>query len=122
LFGLSLVNPAFELPFAPGGTAAPTPSETVVETAAPITDPTAVDPARLEALTIAVLNGTPTLGLANTAADQIAAAGWPDPSRAAASANDEKVTYGYYSDPADEGIARGLLQLLGDRKSTRLNS
>lgn len=113
LFGLSLVNPAFELPFAPGGSETPLPSETVVETAAPITDPTTVDPTKLEALTIAVLNGTPTSGLANTAADQIAAAGWPDPSRAAASANDEKVTYVYYSDPADEGIARGLVQLVG---------
>ncbi|MGN6272020.1 MAG: LytR C-terminal domain-containing protein [Protaetiibacter sp.] len=113
LFGLSLVNPAFELPFAPGESETPLPSETVVETAAPITDPTTVDPTKLETLTIAVLNGTPTSGLANTAADQIAAAGWPDPSRAAASANDEKVTYVYYSDPADEGIARGLVQLVG---------
>jgi len=113
LFGLSLVNPDFELPFAPGESATPTPTETIVETAAPITDPTTVDPARLATLSIAVLNGTPTTGLANTAADQIAAAGWPDPSRAAASANDEKVTYVYYSDPADEGIARGLLQLVG---------
>ncbi|GMA91366.1 LytR C-terminal domain-containing protein [Homoserinibacter gongjuensis] len=113
LFGLSLVNPDFELPFAPGQTESPTPSETVVETAAPITDPTTVDPERLATLSIAVLNGTPTTGLANTAGDQIAAAGWPDPSRAAASATNEEVTYVYYSDPADEGIARGLLQLMG---------
>ncbi len=113
LFGLSLVNPDFELPFAPGETASPTPSETIVETAAPVTDPTTVDPERLATLTIAVLNGTPTSGLSNTAGDQIAAAGWPDPSRAAASANDEEVTYVYYGNPDDEGIARGILQLLG---------
>jgi hypothetical protein len=113
LFALSLVNPDFELPFAPGETETPTPSETIVETAAPITDPTTVDPARMATLTIAVLNGTPTTGLSNTAADQIAAAGWPDPSRAAASATDEAATYIYYSDPADEGIARGIMQLIG---------
>lgn len=113
LFGLSLVNPDFELPFAPGESATPTPSETVVETAAPITDPTTVDPARLASLSIAVLNGTPTTGLSNVVGDQIAAAGWPDPSRAAASANDEELTYVYYDDPADEGIARGIMQLIG---------
>ena len=113
LFGLSLVNPNFELPFVPGETATPTPSETVVETAPPVTDPTTVDPTRLSTLTIAVLNGTPTSGLSNTAADQIATAGWPDPSRAAASATDEESTYVYYGDPADEGIARGLMQLIG---------
>jgi hypothetical protein len=113
LFALSLVNPDFELPFVPGETSTPEPSETVVETADPITDPTTIDPARLEALTIAVLNGTPTAGLSNTAADQIAAAGWPDPSRAGASATDEELTYVYYADPADEGIARGIMQLVG---------
>jgi hypothetical protein len=113
LFGLSLVNPDFELPFVPGETATPTPTETVVETAAPITDPTTVDPARLTVLSIAVLNGTPTTGLASIAGDQIAAAGWPDPSRASASATDEADTFVYYSDPADEGIARGIMQLIG---------
>jgi len=113
LFGLSLVNPAIELPFAPSEPSTPPPTETVIETAAPITDPTAVDPERMATLTIAVLNGTPTMGLSNTAADQIAAAGWPDPSRAAATANDEKATYVYFSDPADEGIARGIMQLMG---------
>jgi len=113
MFGLSLVNPAIELPFAPGESTTPTPSATVIETAAPIVDPTAVDPERMATLTIGVLNGTPTMGLSNTAADQIAAAGWPDPSRAAATANDEKETYVYFSNPADEGIARGIMQLIG---------
>lgn len=113
LFGVSLVNPAFEVPFLSRETPTPTPSETIVETAAPITDPTTVDPARLSTLTIAVLNGTPTSGLSNVAGDQIVAAGWPDPSRVAASATDETATVVYYSDPADEGIARGLMQLIG---------
>ena len=50
-----------------------------------MTDPTTLDPAFLQTITISVLNGTPTQGLSNLAADQIAAAGWPDPARAAAS-------------------------------------
>lgn len=113
LFGLSLLNPAFEIPFMPRETVMPSPSETVIETADPVTDPTTVDPERLATLTIAVLNGTPTTGLANVVGDQIAAAGWPDPSRAAASAHDEELSVVYYADPADEGIARGLMELLG---------
>ncbi|HLU63295.1 MAG TPA: LytR C-terminal domain-containing protein [Protaetiibacter sp.] len=113
LFGVSLLNPAFEVPFVPRETETPTPTPTVIETADPITDPTTVDPERLQGLTIAVLNGTPTTGLANVAADQIAAAGWPDPSRAAASERDEELSVVYYANPADEGIARGLMALLG---------
>jgi len=114
LFGVALLNPAFEVPFIPKQeTPTPTPTPTVIETADPITDPAAVDPERLAALTIAVLNGTPTSGLANVVGDQIAGAGWPDPSRAAASTNEEELTVVYYSDPADEGIARGLVQLIG---------
>lgn len=113
LFGVSRLNPAFEVPFVPRATEPPPSSEPVIEPTEPITDPTTVDPARLEALTIAVLNGTPTTGLANVAADQIVAAGWPDPSRAAASERDEELSVVYFADPADEGIARGLMELLG---------
>src|SRR6218665_3204558 len=72
IFALSLLVSRFELPFADGETPTPSASETVVETAAPVTDPSTLDPAYLAALTISVLNGTPTSGLSNTAADQIA--------------------------------------------------
>ena len=112
LFGLSFLDPNFSLPFA-GETPTPEATETVVETAAPVTDPSTLDPAYLENLTIAVLNGTPTQGLSNTAGDQIAAAGWPNPSRAAASNTEEETTIVYYSNPDDEGIARGIALVVG---------
>ncbi|TPW65374.1 LytR C-terminal domain-containing protein, partial [Schumannella sp. 10F1B-5-1] len=86
---------------------------TVIETAEPVTDPSTLDPAYLAALTLSVLNGTPTQGLSNTAGDQIAAAGWPNPSRAAASNTSEPLTIVYYSNPDDEGVARGIAQLVG---------
>jgi hypothetical protein len=72
-----------------------------------------LDPALLETITISVLNGTPTQGLSNLAADQIAAAGWPDPSRAAASDTAETETYVYYPSAEYEGAARGIMQLIG---------
>ncbi|QNO37967.1 LytR C-terminal domain-containing protein [Protaetiibacter sp. SSC-01] len=112
LFLLSTFDPTFKLPFAQE-TPTPTPTPTVVETAEPITDPLAVDPEYLGQLTLAVLNGTPTQGLSNTAGDQIAAAGWPNPSRASASNTEEPTTIVYFSNPDDEGIARGIAQLVG---------
>ena len=113
LLALSLFDPRFELPLLPGETSEPSDTPTIVETAEPITDPAAVDPELLAGLTIAVLNGTPTQGLSNTAADQIAAAGWPNPSRAAASDTTEEQTIVHYGAPELEGIARGLMQLVG---------
>lgn len=113
LFALSLFDPKFELPFAPGESPTPSETPTQVQTAEPVTDPATLDPALLQTLTISVLNGTPTQGLSNQAADQIAAAGWPNPSRAAASDTDETETYVYYSAPEYEGAARGIMQLVG---------
>jgi len=113
LFALSLFDPRFELPIFPGESATPSDTPTVIQTAEPVTDPTTLDPALLETLTISVLNGTPTQGLSNQAADQIAAAGWPDPSRAAASDTSETETYVYYPSAEYEGVARGIMQLVG---------
>lgn len=113
LFVLSLFDPRFELPIFPGESATPSETPTVIQTAEPVTDPATVDPALMQTLTISVLNGTPTQGLSNQAADQIAAAGWPDPSRAAASDTSETETYVYYPSPEYEGIARGIMQLVG---------
>lgn len=113
LFALSLFDPKFELPFAPGESPTPSETPTQVQTAEPVTDPATLDPALLQTLTISVLNGTPTQGLSNQAADQIAAAGWPNPSRAAASDTAETETYVYYSSPEYEGVARGIMQLVG---------
>ncbi len=112
LFVVATFDPSFKLPFAED-TPTPTPTPTVIETADPVTDPASLDPAYLEQLTLAVLNGTPTQGLSNTAGDQIAAAGWPNPSRAAASNTEEPTTVVYYSNPDDEGVARGIALVVG---------
>jgi len=113
LFALSLFDSRFELPLFPEETETPTETAAPIETADPVTDPATLDPAFLATITISVLNGTPTDGLSNQAADQIAAAGWPDPSRASASATDETVTYVYYPSAEFEGAARGIAQLVG---------
>lgn len=114
LFTLTLFDPKFEVPFFPGETTeTPTETPTVIQTAEPVTDPTTLDPAFLATITISVLNGTPTQGLSNIAADQIAAAGWPNPSRAAASDTAETETYVYYPSAEYEGVARGIAALVG---------
>tara|TARA_R110002051_G_scaffold3560_1_gene19196 strand:+ start:555 stop:1151 length:597 start_codon:yes stop_codon:yes gene_type:complete len=82
-----------------------------VETVAPVTDPTTIDPER--AITIDVLNGTPESGLQTTVLDELKAAGWPTGSAAPASARDIEDTYIYYSNAADEDIAAGLAIALG---------
>lgn len=113
LFVLSKFNLDFEVPFAAEETPEPTPTETPTQTAPPVTDPAEVDPEVLEKLTISVLNGTATEGLSNIAADQIEAAGWPNPARASASDDTEETTIIFYRDPSQEGIARGIMQLIG---------
>jgi hypothetical protein len=114
LFVLSRVTD-FSLPFFPEQQT-PTPTPTPVITAEPVTDPvtwSTENPELWAALTVSVLNGTPTQGLANVAGDQLAAASWPDPARANASARDEETTIVYYSSEEYEGVARGMAQLLG---------
>ncbi|QEO09376.1 LytR C-terminal domain-containing protein [Protaetiibacter larvae] len=115
LFALSLYDPRFEIPIIGGGdeTVAPSDTPTPLETAVPVTDPSTLDPAFLQTITISVLNGTPTPGLSNIAADQIRAAGWPDPSRAGASNTEEPTTFVYYGSADAEGVARGIMQLIG---------
>ncbi|MEO5920825.1 MAG: LytR C-terminal domain-containing protein [Pseudolysinimonas sp.] len=115
LYGLSRFDPTFQftLPDLGGGNGedpgvSASPSASSVP---PVTDPTTVDPAL--GLTISVLNGSSAEGLQNTAADAIAAAGWPNPARANASARDEPTTVIYYRSTEFEGIALGLAQLLG---------
>jgi hypothetical protein len=112
LFGLSLLNPDFklDLPFA-GSTDSPLPSISETPTAEPVTDPTKVDPALK--LSISVLNGSKTDGQQDKAGDAIKAAGWPDPARANSTTRSEKTTTVYYSSAAFEGIARGMVVLLG---------
>lgn len=111
LFALNRVlGVDFGLPFfAAPTTAAPTPAPT--PTAEPVTDPTTIDPAR--AIKIAILNGTPVSGLQGTIGASLSGAGWPVTSTLPSSDRDIETTYVYYSNPADEDIARGLVLALG---------
>jgi len=93
------------------GAPSETPTPTPTPTAEPVTDPAAIDPGRN--MSITVLNGSPTSGLQKTAGDSLLDAGWPVGSVAAASARDVEKTLVYYSDPANEDVARGLVLALG---------
>ncbi|HWM33826.1 MAG TPA: LytR C-terminal domain-containing protein [Pseudolysinimonas sp.] len=113
LYGLSRVDPnvSFELPsFGGGEEPAPAPSPST-STVPPVTDPTTV-PKELK-LSISVLNASSLDGAHNTAADAIKEAGWPNPSRNNAAVRDIESTVIYYRSSDYEGIARGLVQLLG---------
>lgn len=114
LFTLSLIDPGvrFEIPGLPvASEPAAAPTEEPTPTALPLTDPATIDPARL--ITITVLNGTPVAGQQTVAGDALAAAGWPVGSTTTASTSDVEKTTVYYSNPADEDIARGLVAALG---------
>jgi LytR cell envelope-related transcriptional attenuator len=114
LYALSLISDrvTIDIPIFNGAPEeTPTPTPTVVPTAEPLLDPATLDPARL--ITITVLNGTPTSELQSTVADALTAAGWPVGSEAVASARDVETTYVYYSDPANEDVARGVLAAIG---------
>jgi hypothetical protein len=78
-------------------------------TADPILDPTLIDAAR--EITITILNGTTTVGLENEAATTLT--GWPVGATLVASDRAEKTTIAYYSDPANEDVARGVIIALG---------
>ncbi|MFF1573233.1 LytR C-terminal domain-containing protein [Leifsonia sp. NPDC058292] len=102
VFGLSLVNGSISFTGStPSKSAAatPTPTPTIVPT---------VDPN----LSVFVLNGTTTGGLANQIADKLVAAGWKVDSRANASDTDLQKTIVYYSDPKNQAAALGLAQSL----------
>jgi len=110
LFGLAAIdsNINFDLPFLQSEpTEEPTPTQT--PTAEPTLDP---------AIPLTVLNGTPTVGLANQVGDVLAAQGWDGAkqgigSRANASSNEIDETVVYYNDPTLEGAARGIVLALG---------
>lgn len=122
LYGLSRVNPAisFELPVIGGDAANPGATATAEPEVEPLTDPTLVDPALN--LSISVLNGSPTDGIQQSAADQIELAGWPKPAAAVAGAREETTTVIYYNGAQYEAIALGLAQLIGSDPANIRNS
>lgn len=85
---------------------APSPTPTVVKTAEPVVD---------TSYKVTVLNATTQSGLAGTLAQTIVAAGWPasDVTAGDAGSSDFPTTTVFYSDPAQEGVARGLAQVIG---------
>lgn len=111
LFALSRIDPSINFTLPDFGGGEPTASNTPSDQVTPVTDPATV-PAEL-GLSISVFNGTATDGLQDTAADQILAAGWPNPVRANATDREETTTVIYYRSTDFEGIALGLKELLG---------
>lgn len=103
--GVDIVVPIFDA--APSATPTPTPTPT----ADPVLDATTIDPARN--ILITVLNGTETPDLQNAVGDSLASAGWNVNSRGATARRDVPVTTVYYSDPANEDVARGVVLALG---------
>ncbi len=115
LYLLSLISDrvTFEIPGLGTAEPMPTPTETPSPTPSvePITDPALAElPA---GFTITVLNGTPVGGLGATARDLLTAPGWPVGTVTAAAQTDIEGTVVFYNDPALEGVAAGMAQLLG---------
>lgn len=91
----------------------PTPSATprTISTADPVVD---------TSYSVTVLNATTQSGLAGSVAQTIVGAGWSLDSVTAgdASSKDFPTTTVFYSDPAEEGAARGLAQVIGGASVT----
>lgn len=108
VLGLNLLNGAG---FLGEGEETALPSASPSLTAEPLTDPATIAPER--GISITVLNATPTVDLETTVGTTLRTAGWPVGAFALASERDIEKTIVYYSNPADEDIARGLIATLG---------
>ncbi|WP_374947613.1 LytR C-terminal domain-containing protein [Agreia sp.] len=106
VIGLAIINDNLKFTGILGGTTAS--SSTPAPESTPTITPT-VDPA----LTVTVLNGTETSGLAASVGESLREAGWAGVgSTANASATDFTTTTVYYVDPANEAAALGLADSL----------
>jgi len=76
----------------------------------PVRDPAQID---TEGLTLTVLNGTDTPGLAAEAGERLLAAGWPEATATNADSADVAESVVAYQDDADRGIALGIAEILG---------
>ncbi len=105
LFALTVLKSQLSLGEDPSATI------TAAPTAEPVVDPTTIDKARK--ITITVLNGSPTDGAEKTVAALLKKAKWPVGTQALASDRTQPTTIVYYSNPADEDVARGIVLALG---------
>lgn len=116
IFGLSLVNGSISFHGA-GSTATRTTSGTPSASATKTSTPTpTVVPTVNPSLSVNVLNGTATEGLAGKVGDTLTAAGWKVAALANADRTDLAETIVYYSDPANQGAALGVAQSLPGAK------
>ena len=113
IFTLRVAGVDIDIPFlsAPSSTPTPVATTPAPPPAEPVLDPATIDPARN--IKTAIYNGTATAELQNTVGDALAAAGWVIDTRARASTSDVAKTTVYYSDAANEDVARGLVVALG---------
>lgn len=76
----------------------------------PVEDPTSID---TSGLSITVLNGTETSGLAARAGARLQAIGWPEPTATNAESTDVAQSIVAYGSAEDLGIALGIAMVLG---------
>ena len=81
----------------------------VPEEVVAVTDPTQID---TEGLTLTVLNGTATQGMAARAVERLVAVGWPEATATNADSTDIQQSVVAYSEDADKAIALGIAQEL----------
>ena len=97
----------------------PPPEEVVAEEPAPEPEPEPVEaitnPSEEEAdgLTITILNGTDTTGLAARAGNLLDREGWPEQTRTNADEQGVEDSLVAYESDDDEGLARGVAEILG---------
>jgi len=97
----------------------PPPEEVVAEEPAPEPEPEPVEaitnPSEEEAdgLTITILNGTDTTGLAARAGNLLDREGWPEQTRTNADEQGVEDSLVAYESEDDEGLARGVAEILG---------
>lgn len=101
--GIMVLNNGLDFTATPGSSASSTPRGSAGPTAAPTVDPS---------LSVTVLNGTDTAGLAASAATALTGQGWTVGATSNASTSDIKTTTVYYADATLEGAARGVASAL----------
>ena len=106
LLALQVIDSGLDL-----GTPPPVGQPSAEPEVTPVTDPTTVQ--LPEGFTITVLNGAGIAGLGQSSADALTDAGWPVGAVTNAASDDIESTTVYYSNPADEAIALGMVELLG---------